>query len=117
MEPPWSVRWKSKAYARAELPGESTLDLLDAPVVGPFLRWRHARTFARAVLLVAALGMVAHGLFGPSLAPKNLATTLSWVHFRGVLILVLLCAGNFFCFSCPFMLVRDGARRIFKPFL
>ncbi len=59
--------------------------------------------------------MILHGLFGPTLAPKNLATTLSWLHFRGVLVLVLLCAGNFFCLACPFMLVRQAARRIFKP--
>ena len=52
---------------------------------------------------------------GPTLAPKNLATTLSWLHFRGVLVLVLLCAGNFFCLACPFMLVRQAARRFFKP--
>ncbi len=59
--------------------------------------------------------MILHGLFGPTLAPKNLATTLSWLHFRGVLVLVLLCAGNFFCLACPFMLVRQAARRIFRP--
>ena len=59
--------------------------------------------------------MILHGLLGPSLAPKNLATTLSWLHFRGVLVLVLLCAGNFFCLACPFMLVRQMARRIFTP--
>lgn len=59
--------------------------------------------------------MILHGLYGPTLAPKNLASTLSWVHFRGLLILTLLCAGNFFCYSCPFMLVRNGARRLFRP--
>jgi len=59
--------------------------------------------------------MILHGLFGPTLAPKNLATTLSWLHFRGALVMVLLCAGNFFCLACPFMLVRQLARRLFKP--
>ncbi len=59
--------------------------------------------------------MILHGLLGPSLAPKNLATTLSWLHFRGVLALILLCAGNFFCLACPFMLVRQAARRFFTP--
>jgi ferredoxin len=29
--------------------------------------------------------------------------------------LVLLGAGNFFCLACPFMLVRQAARRFFKP--
>ena len=59
--------------------------------------------------------MIMHGLFGPTLAPKNLATTLSWVHFRGALVLILLVAGNFFCLACPFMLVRNFARKFFKP--
>ncbi len=59
--------------------------------------------------------MIAHGLLGPSLAPKNLATVLSWVHFRGALVLVLLCAGNFFCMACPFMLVRNLARKFLHP--
>lgn len=59
--------------------------------------------------------MVLHGLFGPALAPKNLATTLSWVHFRGALVLTMLVAGNFFCLACPFMLAREAARRFFRP--
>ena len=58
--------------------------------------------------------MILHGLFGPALAPKNLATVLTWIHFRGALALILLCAGNFFCLACPFMLVRNAARRFFQ---
>jgi hypothetical protein len=96
---------------------QPTFDLLRIPIVGDFLRWRHSRTFLQAPLLLVSVVMIAHGLFGPSLAPKNLATTLGWVHFRGALVLVLLCAGNFFCFACPFMLVRDVARRFFRPVL
>ncbi len=96
---------------------QPNFDLLRAPLVGPFLRWRHSRTFLQIPLLLIGLIMIAHGLFGPTLAPKNLATTLGWVHFRGALVLVLLCAGNFFCFACPFILVRDLARRFFQPVL
>ena len=59
--------------------------------------------------------MILHGLFGPTLAPKNLATTVTWVHFRGALVFVLLFAGNFFCMACPFMLVRNAARKFFHP--
>jgi len=66
---------------------------------------------------MVAIVMILHGLFGPSLAPKNLATTLSWVHFRGALVLTLLVAGNFFCLACPFMLVRNAARKFFRPVL
>lgn len=90
-------------------------DLLRVPILGRFLKWRHARTVSQIPLLVVSVLMILHGLYGPTLAPKNLASTLSWVHFRGLLILTLLCAGNFFCYSCPFMLVRNGARRLFRP--
>ena len=96
--------------------GESpAFDLLRVPWIGRFFGWRHARTFLQIPILIVAIAMIVHGLFGPTLAPKNLATTISWVHFRGVLVLVLLCAGNLFCLACPFMLVRQWARRWFHP--
>jgi ferredoxin len=100
------------AVERSDLPA---FDLLRVPGLGRLFQWRYARPFLQAPLLIVSIVMILHGLFGPSLAPKNLATTLSWLHFRGVLVLVLLCAGNFFCLACPFMLVRQMARRIFKP--
>jgi hypothetical protein len=90
-------------------------DLMRVPGLGHLFRWRYARPVLQAPLLIISVVMILHGLFGPSLAPKNLATTLSWLHFRGVLVLVLLCAGNFFCMACPFMLVRQFARRFLKP--
>jgi ferredoxin len=90
-------------------------DLLRVPIVGSILSWRHARTILQIPLLLLGVVMILHGLLGPTLAPKNLATVLTWIHFRGVLVLVLLCAGNFFCLACPFMLVRNIARRLFRP--
>ncbi len=90
-------------------------DLLRTPGIGRFLGWRHSRTVLSIPLLIVSLVMITHGLLGPTLAPKNLATVLSWVHFRGALVLVLLCAGNFFCLACPFMLVRNFARKFFQP--
>jgi len=90
-------------------------DLLRVPLVGEFLRWRHSRAALQIPLLLLAVVMILHGLFGPARAPINLATVLTWIHFRGALILVLLCAGNFFCLACPFMLVRNAARRLFRP--
>lgn len=91
------------------------LDLLRLPLIGSLLKQRHARTLLQIPLFVIAVAMILHGLFGPQLAPRNLATTLTWVHFRGALILVLLLAGNFFCLACPFMLVRNFARKFFRP--
>jgi hypothetical protein len=90
-------------------------DLLKVPLLGRFLKWRHSRTILQIPLLFVSGVMVLHGLFGPSLSPKNLATVLTWVHFRGALVLILLCAGNFFCMACPFMLVRNFMRRWIHP--
>lgn len=96
-------------------PGSSAFDLLDIPILGRFLRWRHSRVVLQIPLLILSVAMVLHGLFGPDLAQKNLATTLTWVHFRGLLVFVLLFAGNFFCLACPLVLVRDAARRLIHP--
>ena len=85
------------------------------PVLGTFLSRRYSRPLLQFLLLLLSVAMIWHGLAGPSLAPKNLATTLSWVHFRGALVLTILLAGNFFCLACPFMLVRRMARRLFQP--
>ncbi len=104
----------------SSIPAPATLDpppfdLMRVPGLGKLLGWRYSRPLLQAPVLLVSVLMILHGLFGPSLAPKNLATTLSWLHFRGLLVLVLLCAGNFFCLACPFMLVRQFARRFIKP--
>lgn len=91
------------------------LDVLRLPLLGRFLRWRYSRIAMQAPLLLLSLLMIAHAFWGPQLAPKNLAALLSWVHFRGLVVLVLLLAGNLFCMACPFMLPRELARRLFKP--
>src|SRR5437773_4908808 len=93
------------------------VDVLRWPVIGSVLRWRHVRTSARLVLLIAAAVVVLHGLLGPQISPNNLATVLTWVHYRGLLIGALLAVGNVFCMGCPFVLVRDVGRRLHAPVL
>lgn len=90
-------------------------DVFRWPVVGPALRWKHTRTALQLVLLALAAALVAHGLAGPQLAPANLATVVTWVHYRGLLMVALLAIGNLFCTGCPFILVRDAARRLHAP--
>jgi polyferredoxin len=85
------------------------------PIVGRLLRWRHARSSFQGVLLAIAAILVLHGLFGPDVAPGNLATVLTWVHYRGLLVVALLAAGNLFCAGCPFILARDWGRRLHAP--
>ena len=90
-------------------------DILRWPLVGRFLKYRHARTFLQVGLLIAAVVLVLHGLVGPQVAPGNLSTVLTWVHYRGLLVIALLAAGNLFCAGCPFVLVRDMGRRLHPP--
>jgi hypothetical protein len=90
-------------------------DLLRWPVVGRALRWRHARTSLQLVCLLAALAVILHGLLGPEIGSANLATVLTWVHYRGLLVVALLAAGNVFCAGCPFIRVRDWGRRLRAP--
>src|SRR4051794_41048336 len=98
-------------------PATAGFDLLRLPLLGRFARWRHARLTLQLPLFALAAVLVLHGLFGPELAPKNLATLLTWVHYRGLLVLVVLAAGNFFCMACPLLLARDLSRRFFRPAL
>src|SRR5262249_57319432 len=86
-------------------------DLLRVPLLGRFLKWRHARLCLQVPLLLLAAVMIYDGLRGPQVGAMNLAGVLPWVHWRGVIILGLLAAGHVFCTACPFMLPRTLARR------
>ena len=59
--------------------------------------------------------MVIDGLAGSPLAAKNTATVAAWVHYRGLIVVALLLAGNLFCAGCPFLLSRKLARWIGSP--
>ena len=92
-------------------PQPAGFDVLRLPVLGRFLKWRHARLCLQLPLLLIA-GMIIHdGLSGPDISPMNLAGVLPWIHWRGLLVLALLLAGNVFCMACPFLVPRTLARR------
>lgn len=93
------------------------MDLFRSPVIGGLARWPHTRGLAQGLLLAVAIVVVVHGLFGPQIAPRNAATVFTWVHYRGLLVLALVAAGNLFCTACPMILVRDAARRVTHPAL
>jgi cytochrome c oxidase assembly factor CtaG len=86
-------------------------DLLRVPLVGRFLKWRHARLCLQLPLLLLAAVVIYDGLRGPQVGATNLAGVLPWVHWRGLVVLGLLAAGNVFCMGCPFLLPRTIARR------
>ena len=89
--------------------------MLRWPAIGGLLRWRHARKTFQLVLLGIAAVVIVDGIFGPQAPTTNLAPVLTWVHYRGLLIVALLAAGNLFCMGCPFVLVRDAGRRLLPP--
>jgi len=91
------------------------VDVLRLPVVGALLHWRHVRRAFQLVFLAVAAGVVLHGLFGPQIGPRNLATVLTSIHWRGLLVLGMVAAGNLFCAGCPMVLVRDAGRRVVSP--
>ena len=87
-------------------------DLLRTPAVARFLRWRFSRRVLQGIVGLAAVLVIVDGLWGPQYAPMNLAGVAPWIHWRGLLILSLLVAGNFFCMACPFTLPRTLASRL-----
>ena len=96
-------------------PGGSRIDLLQWPLVGPFLRWRHARTALQLVLLLVAALVVVDGLLGSRIDPTTFTTVAVWTHYRGLLVVALLAVGNLFCTGCPLVLARDAGRRLRAP--
>jgi ferredoxin len=104
----------SSRIAEQDMPFRG-IDVLRWPVLGRFLRWRRARTTVQVILLAVTALVVLNGFAGPALAPRNLGSVLTWIHYRGLLIVALLVAGNVFCMGCPFVLVRDAARRLHAP--
>jgi polyferredoxin len=91
------------------------VDLLRLPLIGTLLRWPYSRRALQGMTLVLAAAVVVHGLFGPQIAPRNVATVLTSIYWRGLLIVALVLAGNLFCTACPMMLVRDAGRRFVSP--
>ncbi len=93
-------------------PRRKAWDLLSTPLVGTALRWRHFRRAAQSVMFLMAMIVIADGLFGHQMGSMNLAGILPWTHWRGLVVIALLAAGNLFCMACPFMFARDLGRRV-----
>jgi len=88
-----------------------SFDVLRIPLLGRFLRWRHARLGLQVPLMLLAGVIVYDGLIGPQVGAINLAGVLPWIHWRGLVILAMLAIGNVFCMACPFVVPRTIARR------
>jgi polyferredoxin len=90
-------------------------DLLATPGLRRLLLWKHNRTAVQIALFAVAVIMVLDGWLGSRLANQNTATVAAWVHYRGLIVVALLLAGNLFCAGCPFILPRKLARWLGRP--
>lgn len=54
-------------------------DLLQWPLIGNLLHWKHNRTTAQWVLFALAAAIIVDGLLGSPLAAKNVATKATGV--------------------------------------
>lgn len=100
-----------RRLARARRRPAPGFDLLRAPLIGRFLRWPRGRTVLQGAMFLLAAAVIYDGLRGPEFGPMNLAGVLPWIHWRGVLVVGLLAAGNIGCLACPFTLPRRLGRR------
>lgn len=75
----------------------------------------HSKLASQIALAFLSILLIAEGLWGSQFAPKNLTTLLVWVHYRGLLVFLLVVWGNAFCLGCPFILVRNAARVFISP--
>ena len=106
-----SERTERQARKQSRRP-RAPVDLLSLPLIGSVLRWPHFRRSVQAVMFLAAIIVVADGLFGPQMGAMNLAGVLPWTHWRGLSAIALLALGNVFCMACPFNFFRDLGRRL-----
>ncbi len=87
-------------------------DLLSLPGLRRLARWKYARLLFQLPLLALALFVIVDGLTGRQVAPRNVATTAVWLHYRGLVVIALAMFGNAFCAACPLMLTRGLSRRL-----
>lgn len=90
-------------------------DLLRVRGVGWLFATRRVRECVRWVLVGAACVVAIDGFVGPVDAPSNLAGTIPWTHWRGLVVIVLLLGGNVACMTCPLIAPRRLARRWIRP--
>jgi polyferredoxin len=87
-------------------------DLFRLPGLRALIRWKYARFAFQLPLLILALFVIVDGFTGKQLAPRNVATTVVWLHYRGFVAIALAIFGNAFCAACPLMLTRGATKRL-----
>ena len=91
-------------------------DLFALPGLRRFIRWKYARFVFQLPLLILAVFVIWDGFAGRQVAPRNIATTTVWLHYRGLVVIALALIGNAFCAACPLMLTRGANKEVGAPF-
>ena len=90
-------------------------DLLRVRGLGRLLRSARFRLAVRLGAFAVLVVIVIDGLLGSDRAPLNLAGTLPWTHWRGLVIVAAIVIGNVACFGCPLIAPRSLLRRWIRP--
>jgi len=85
-------------------------DLFRLPGLRRLARFKYARLIFQVPLLLLALFVIVDGLTGRQVAPRNVATSAVWLHYRGLVVIAIALFGNAFCAACPLMLTRGPSR-------
>lgn len=91
---------------------KSGIDILQFPIISNILRHRYGRLSLQSFFTLIAVALILDGFTGPESAAQNLATIAPWVQYRGIIVIVLLLAGNLFCMGCPFTVPRTLAKHL-----
>ena len=76
---------RSSARDDPRPPRDAGFDLLRVPLLGRFLRWRHARLACNCRCCSWPGRRSSTGCAGPQVGAMNLAGVLPWIHWRGLL--------------------------------
>lgn len=87
-------------------------NVLDWPVIGSLLRWRHFNALLIFPTLLVFLFIVLVGLLGQQ-DTSNPAVLLTWILWWPAVIFSFLLLGRIWCVACPFGYVGDLAQKVF----
>ncbi len=88
-------------------------DLLQWPVIGKLLRWRHFPALLIAPSVFIFTFIVFAGLFGEQ-NTSNPAILLTWILWWPAIIFTFILLGRIWCVACPFGWMGDLAQKIFS---
>ncbi len=86
-------------------------NLLDVPLLGQFLRWRHFNSLLLVPTLLIFAFIVLAGLVGEQTS-TNPAVLLTWILWWPAVIFTFFLGGRIWCTICPFGYLGDVAQKI-----